>query len=143
MRDLLDYALDLYGIEEITGSDHNPEILEFFHEIGHIWVREDEVAWCSAFINYICKRTGYERSGKLTARSWLKIGTELSDPLKGCIVVLWRGSRDSWKGHVGLYINSHHGYIYMLGGNQDNSVCIKRYPESRLLSYRRLNRTKN
>ena len=141
MRDLLEEAFDHYGIEEITGSDHNPDIVGFFDEIGHSWVRDDETAWCSAFINYIAKRTGYERSGQLTARSWLDVGTEIETPERGCIVVLWRGSLSSWKGHVGLYINSDDRYIYILGGNQDNSVCIKRYPKERLLSYRKLNKT--
>jgi len=142
VKDLLHKGLSYYGLEEITGEQHNPEILDFFKEIGYTWVQTDETAWCSAFINYLCKVTGYERSGELTARSWLKIGDRLIDPSLGCIVVLWRESPDSWKGHVGLYVNHDNEYIYILGGNQDNSVCVKRYRKDRLLEYRRLNYTK-
>lgn len=140
MRDLFNKGLSYYGLEEITGSDHNPQILEFFKEIGHSWVRSDETAWCSAYINYIAKCEGYERSGLLTARSWLRVGMEIKEPVIGCIVVLWRVSPESWKGHVGLYIKHDDRYVYMLGGNQDNSVCIKRYPIERVLSYRILNK---
>ena len=140
MRSLLNKAFSFYGLEEITGSDHNPQIVKFFQDIGHTWVRDDETAWCSAFINYIAFRTGYERSKGLNARSWLNVGYEIESPEIGCVAVLWRVSPSSWKGHVGLYINHDDKYIYILGGNQDNSVCIKRYPKERLLSYRMLNR---
>jgi uncharacterized protein (TIGR02594 family) len=138
MIDLLHEAFQYYGLEEITGEQHNPQILDFFEEIGENWVQTDETAWCSAFINYLCKRNYYERSGKLTARSWLDVGVELDEPELGCIVVLWRESKVSWKGHVGFYINHDDRYIYILGGNQDSSVCIKRYPKNRLLGYRKL-----
>ena len=140
MRSLFNKACKFYGLEEVTGSDHNPEILKFFSDTGHEWVRDDETAWCSAFMNYVAFHSGYERSGELTARSWLNVGYEIKKPQIGCIVVLWRLNPASWKGHVGLYINSDDKYIYILGGNQDNSVCVKRYPKERLLSYRMLNR---
>jgi len=138
MKDLFYKALSFYGLEEITGEQHNPEILAMFAEIGHDWVQDDETSWCSAFISYLCKQLEYERSGELTARSWLKIGKELTKPEIGCIVVLWRGSVNSWKGHVGFYVNHDSRYVYILGGNQDNSVCVKRYPKNKVLGYRKL-----
>jgi uncharacterized protein (TIGR02594 family) len=137
MKDLFYKALEFYGLEEVTGEEHNPEILAMFAEIGCDWVQDDETSWCSAFVGYLCKQLNYERSNELTARSWLKVGEECA-PEIGCIVVLWRVSVSDWRGHVGFYINSDNRYIYILGGNQDNSVCIKRYPRERLLGYRRL-----
>jgi uncharacterized protein (TIGR02594 family) len=139
MIDLFHEAFKYYGLEEITSAtEHNEKILLMFKEIGHKWVQADEVSWCSAFINYLCKRKDYERSGGLDARSWLRVGIDLDKPELGCIVVLWRESISSWKGHVGFYINEDDRYIYVLGGNQLNSVCIWRYPKERLLSYRKL-----
>lgn len=138
MIDLFHEAFKYYGLEEVHGEQHNPQILEFFDEIGHTWVQDDETAWCSAFINYLCKHMDYERSGKLDARSWLNTGLEIAKPELGCIVVFWRESKISWKGHVGLFVNEWDRYIYVLGGNQDSSVCIKRYPKERLLGYRKL-----
>lgn len=139
MKDLFYKALEFYGLEEITGEQHNPDILSMFAGIGEDWVQTDETGWCSAFVNYLCKLLDYERSGKLTARSWETVGEE-TEPFIGCIVVLWRVSPDDWRGHVGFYVSQDAQYIYMLGGNQDNSVCIKRYRKDRLLTYRKLKR---
>jgi len=138
MIDLFHEAFKYYGLEEITGKEHNNEILAMFAEIGHDWVQEDEISWCSAFINYLCKRMGYERTGALDARSWLRAGIDLDRPEIGCIVVLWRGSIISWKGHVGFWVNEDDRYVYILGGNQDGQVNIKRYPKERILGYRKL-----
>jgi len=75
---------------------------------------------------------------KLNARSWLNVGKETDSPEQGDIVVLWRGDRDGWKGHVGFYVRESEKNIYMLGGNQGNRVQIAPYPKSRLLKYIRL-----
>ena len=139
-EEMLREALNHYGIEEITGEEHNPDILKFFNGIGHIWVQDDETAWCSAFVNYCAKVNGYQYSGKLTARSWLDVGDEIKNPKQGDVVVFWRESIDSWKGHVGLFIRDDGTKIWTLGGNQNNSVCIKGYPKERILAYRRLHK---
>ena len=129
-------GMDLFGLRELPGEENNPIIMQFFREIGHNYVQGDETAWCSAFINYIAKVNGYEYSGALNARSWLKTGTEVMIPNVGDVVVLWRESKDSWKGHVGLYVNQVGSYVNVLGGNQNNSVNISVYPLSRVLGYR-------
>lgn len=132
-------ALNDYGIKEVsTREKDNPVIINYFKEIGHEWVKNDETAWCSAFVNYCCKVAGVTYSGKLNARSWLDVGKKVLHPYLGDIVVLWRESIDSWKGHVGFYISDDNEYIYILGGNQDNMVCIKPYKKTMLLSYIRL-----
>ncbi len=136
---VLDIALTQFGIKEIPGKvENNPMILNYFHEIGQEWVKNDEYAWCSAFVNWCCLKAGLETSGKLTARSWLKIGKKVLKPQMGDIVVLWRVSPKSWKGHVGFFIKETKDLIYILGGNQDNQVSIKAYPKERLLDIRRL-----
>ena len=140
MEVVLHKALSQYGITEIAGPDHNVEVLKYFQEIGHQWVRDDEMAWCSAFVNWCALRAGYEYTGKLNARSWLQIGESVIEPFLGCIVVFWRVKKDSPYGHVGLYIREDEHYIYVLGGNQSNQVKISKYPKSKLLGYRKLNR---
>jgi|SRR5210317_384152 len=134
----IEKAMSQYGIKEIVGRQHNPEVLKYFSEIGHSWVTNDETAWCSAFANWVCKMTGKERSGKLTARSWLTVGVQVDKPALGDIVVLWRESPSSWKGHVGFFIRETQNWIYILGGNQQNQVKITAYPKNRLLQYRRV-----
>lgn len=137
---LIERALQEYGITEYAGAKHHPRILEYFAMIGHKYVKTDETAWCCAFVNFIAKIGGYEYSDKLYARSWLHFGKRSTHaPQLGDIVVFWREKRSGWKGHVGFFIRySDDGkQIYVLGGNQNNSVCIKPYPTSRLLGVRR------
>ncbi len=139
-NDMVKLALSQYGIKEIPGSVDNPQIVKYFSEIGHSWVKDDETAWCSAFVNWVAKQSGHEYTAKLNARSWLNAGIEVSTPQIGDIAVFWRKGRHSAYGHVAIYINEDSNNVYVLGGNQSNQVCIQAYPKSRLLQYRRLNR---
>lgn len=137
MDKLLKMALSQIGIAEIVGSEDNEVIVNYFKEIGHSWVTDDETAWCSAFMNWCCLKCDLPRSNKLTARSWLKVGNEVTEPEMGDLVVFWRGKRDGWKGHIAIYIREDENYVYCLGGNQSNQVCIKPYYKKRVLGYRR------
>jgi uncharacterized protein (TIGR02594 family) len=140
MSQLINIALSQYGVTETIGQLHNPIVLNYFKETGHSWVTTDETAWCSAFISWVALQAKVERSQKLTARSWLQVGTEIKNPKLNDVVVFWRSKRSSWKGHVGFFIGYtvDKKYIYVLGGNQNNQVNIKRYPAYRLLGFRRL-----
>jgi len=136
---MLQLASSYIGEQEISGAEHNQEILRWFKVIGHKWVKTDETAWCSCFINYIAHQCGIKGSGKLNARSWLKEGEEIKYPLPGDVVIFWRESKESWKGHVGLFCGYNKaGNIFVLGGNQGNEVNITLYNSSRLLGFRRL-----
>ncbi len=136
--DLLKMAFTQYGVKEISGENHNPQVLKYFQEIGHEWVKDDEMAWCSAFLNWCAKQAELEYSAKLNARSWLNVGQEVDSPEIGDIVVFWRSSPRSWKGHVGIFINQVGNELYVLGGNQNNQVNISTYPITRVLGYRKL-----
>lgn len=137
-HELLKVALAEYGITEQQGQVHHPRVLQYFHDIGHRWVQNDETAWCSAFVNWVALQACYEYSGALNARSWLKVGTAVTQPEMGDVVVFWRESPQSWKGHVGFFIRATGEHIYVLGGNQLNAVNIRPYPAAHLLGYRRL-----
>lgn len=134
----LELALSQVGVKEIIGLHHNATIIKYFDEIGHSWVDDDETAWCSAFVNWVCFKSNMSMSGKLNARSWLTVGEGVTNPQVGDIVVFWRVSKTDWRGHVGFFISQRNGVIYTLGGNQSNQVCIRAYNEKRLLQYRRL-----
>lgn len=135
---VLTIALKEYGTTEIKGASHNPRILQYFQEIGHKWVTTDETAWCSAFMNWVAEEAGLESTGKLNARSWLSAGEKIESPEPGDVVVFWRESTKSWKGHVAIFIRETDTHIFCLGGNQGNRVCISTYPKYRVLGYRRL-----
>jgi len=132
-------ASEFIGLTEIGGEENNPQIVQFFKEIGHSWVQDDETAWCSAFLNWIALKCGCDRSLKLDARSWLGAGNEVHKPELGHIVILWREKPISWKGHTGLFAGIDDKHIHILGGNQGNQVKVAKYPKNRLLGYREVN----
>ncbi len=135
----IELALSQFGIKEIPGQEDNPQVLKYFDEIGFDGKKlKDETSWCSAFVNWICKKSGLPYTGKLNARSWLNAGRKVYTPQLGDVVVFWRESPKSWKGHVAFFIRETKNWIYVLGGNQNNQVRISAYPRHRLLQYRRL-----
>jgi uncharacterized protein (TIGR02594 family) len=132
-----EYGWSFYGEEELYGSRHNNVIVSFFDQIADR-IRDDETPWCSAFMNHVHLATGYKYTGALTARSWLNYGDEIDNPKPGDIVVLWRDSPTSWKGHVGFFLryNASKSKILVYGGNQNNKLAPAWYSASRLLGYR-------
>lgn len=134
---LLREALKYYGEQEYDGEDHNPIIVSFLQTDSFAF-NSDEIPWCSAFINYIAKQVGLERTKNLTARLWLNVGEVITEPELGDLCILWRQSPKSWKGHVGIYIRQTEDKVWLLGGNQNNMVNIRSYNKTRLLGYRRL-----
>lgn len=138
MKKLLEIALSYYGTKAITGKLNNQLIVDMFQAIGHKWVQTDDVAWCSAFINFCAMKAGLPYTKSLAARSWLTIGEPVNSPEMGDIVIFWRISENSEFGHVGLYINEDGNYINVLGGNQSGMVRISQYYKSNLLGFRRL-----
>lgn len=125
------------GVKEISGKSHNPRIIEY-HTATALKATEDEVSWCSAFANWCLLKAGVKGTNNAAARSFLKWGKSVKeDPKEGDICIFWRGSPESWQGHVGFYVREDLINIYVLGGNQNNSVCVQAYPKSRLLDIRR------
>ena len=123
----------------MDGIESDPEILEWIREYFPGITDDSEVAWCSIFMNHVADLAGLERTGKATARSWLDVGIEIDQPKTGDVVIFWRESINSWKGHVGIYINDRgDGRIRVLGGNQSNAVNIRSYSKGQVLGYRRL-----
>jgi len=135
------------GIQELAGSVDNPQIMAML-KLDNSWPQNDEVPWCSAFVNYICWLLRLPRSKDLRARSWLEVGTPvtLEQATPGFdIVVLKRGSPPQpgpdvidAPGHVGFFAGFDGALIEVLGGNQANTVKVSRYDPQNLLSIRRL-----
>lgn len=134
----IEKALSYYGERGIEGNESNPIILDYYKKSKNGWVTNDDVPWCAAFVNAILAECELPVTNKLNARSFLEIGQKTNEPVLGDIVVLWRGSKESWAGHVGFFIRETEEEIFILGGNQDNSVSIKAFPKYRLLEYRSL-----
>jgi len=128
-------ALSQIGIKEIPGPESNSQIDEYLKTVGQ--KSDDSIPWCSAFVNWCLEQAGIEGTGNAMARSFLNWSTSLHIPKVGCIVVLKRGTQP-WQGHVGFYIDTAYTWVYILGGNQSNQVCIRTYPLEDVLSYRKV-----
>ncbi|NOR74366.1 MAG: TIGR02594 family protein [Draconibacterium sp.] len=140
MEQLLKIAFNELGTEEIVGDVDNPEVLKYAKETGIKGITSDEIPWCSTFINWIAWKAGLEYSKKANARSWLNVGQKVSVPEPGDVVVFWRESPQSWKGHVGIFlgVSTDKKRVYCLGGNQGNRVSVSAYRLNTVLSYQRL-----
>lgn len=128
------------GTKEWPGATHNPAIIKMFEDTGNGRVKDDETAWCAAFVGSVLASAGIRGTGLLAARSYQKWGEEvpLSEAEPGDVVVFWRGKRDGWQGHVGFFAGRRpSGDILVLGGNQGDAVSIAPYPRDRLLAVRR------
>jgi len=144
-----DLASRFVGVKEVAGTSSNPLVLAMLH-LDQKWPEGDEVPWCSAFLNFIAWMLRLPRSKSLAARSWLQVGRpiSLSEAVAGFdVVILERGSGlqpgpaviDA-PGHVGLYAQADEvgGFVYVLGGNQGDSVSVARFDVARVLGVRRL-----
>lgn len=119
------------GIAELSGKLHSKAILGY-HAETTLKATDDETPWCSSFANWITKQCGVTGTRSAAAKSWMKWGKELKTPVKGCIVVFTR----TGGGHVSFYDHEDKDFIYCLGGNQGDMVCIAAYRKDRLLGYR-------
>ncbi len=132
----LQIALMEYGNQGYSGPERNPNVMKYYQEIGANWVQDDDIAWCAAFINWVLMKAGLKYSSSLMARDFMKYGKPTTTPKLGDIIVLWRLSKTSIYGHVGIYISSGISNVYILGGNQSNRVSIDVYPKTQVLGYR-------
>lgn len=124
--ELLLKAMIYYGIDEEYANKFVPKNKS-----------ANKYAWCSLFLNHIAKDSGYEHTDSPLARSWLDIKQIIKYPTMGDIVILQRG-KESWMGHVGIFINQHKDYIYILSGNDGDTVKINKFNKDKVLGYRRL-----
>lgn len=119
------------GVKELIGNADNPRIVEY-HATTTLRATDDEIPWCSSFINWCMQQAGYTGSRSAAARSWMTWGRAIAKPVHGCVVVLTRQGG----GHVGLYEREDDVYVWLLGGNQDDAVNVRAYHKSRVLGYR-------
>ena len=140
MENLLKIAFNELGTEEIVGGEDNPEVLKYANDVGIGGITSDEIAWCSTFVNWVAWKAGLQYSGKANARSWLNVGQKVTAPEPGDVVVFWRESPQSWKGHVGFFLGNSDDQkrVYCLGGNQGNPVSVSAYRKETVLSFQRL-----
>jgi uncharacterized protein (TIGR02594 family) len=114
----ISFARGELGQRDYPGPLYNPRVLEYLNTTGQQG-NSDETSWCSAFVNWCMTQAGKRGTNNAAARSWLGFGQALSSPRPGCVVILWRESPSSWKGHVGFFDGWDVGNrVRLLAGNQ-------------------------
>jgi uncharacterized protein (TIGR02594 family) len=94
-------------------------------------------AWCANFVRGCLEFSGIPAPCSKKSRAYLDWGLELPFPKRGCIVVFWRKRPEGTLGHVGFFLGySKTGNLRILGGNQNDTVCVASYPKNRVLGYR-------
>lgn len=122
------------GVKEITGVEANKRIVEYAATTT-LKATSDEVAWCSAFVNWVLKQAGMYYTRSASARSWLKGLAQIPEPMPGCVVVFKRGNNPQ-SGHVAFFTSFvGNGFIKVLGGNQGDSVKYSNYNTEDVLGY--------
>lgn len=132
-----DEANRLMGTREVAGPGSNPVITGWADDMD-INYAGDDVAWCGLFVAHCFASTMPTEplpNSPLGARKWLAFG-EPCEPQLGSVIVFWRESPRSWKGHVGFFAGEDNHGVHCLGGNQSNAVNIKRFPRDRVLGAR-------
>lgn len=125
----------LVGQTEVKGKLANPKIVELYKEAGHEAIKSDEVPWCAAFVGACLVRANKPSTGTLLARDYLKYGKSLGKkPELYSIGVMQRGN-SGWEGHVGFVVKFDANYVWMLGGNQADSVNVSKFPRSKFLGF--------
>jgi peptidoglycan hydrolase-like protein with peptidoglycan-binding domain len=80
-----DIALAEMGVKEILGADKNSRRIIEYHSTTTLGAKTDEVPWCSSFVNWVIKQSGFQGTNNALAKSWSTWGTEVKTPQKGDI----------------------------------------------------------
>jgi uncharacterized protein (TIGR02594 family) len=133
-------AASQLGVREVIGKKDNPQIVEYqrYSTIKNLFGWADSVPWCATFVCWVLEKVGMTSTNSASARSFENWGVSVRfDPLPGDIVVFWRDSLKSGKGHVTIFLAKVGDMLYCLGGNQSDSVNISTYGTSKLRDIRR------
>jgi uncharacterized protein (TIGR02594 family) len=133
-------AIGELGVKEAAGSKDNPRIVEYqkYSTVKNLFGWADSVPWCATFVCWCLEMVGMTSTNSASARSFEKWGVSVKDtPLPGDIVVFWRDSLASGKGHVTFFLAKKGNLLYCIGGNQSDSVNVSTYGTEKLRDIRR------
>jgi len=135
-------ASALRGLTERRPDGTLNPIIEQFHGATFFKEGDGDDAWCASFMNWCLREGG--RDDLMTDSPRARSFTELPQFIEGYvgmtegdIMVFTRGKNPA-KGHVAFStVDGYEVYEYIdvLGGNQNDSVCVKPYASERILGY--------
>jgi uncharacterized protein (TIGR02594 family) len=119
-----------------TGNNSGPAIARY-RKLAECGAEGDP--WCAIFVNAMFASCNPVAAGTRSAlaRSFCnhKNFIKLGGPALGAVTVFWRKNPSSGLGHVGFYNGETGKSIYVLGGNQDNTVQIAPMSKAQLIGY--------
>lgn len=135
---IYDAAAKYLGTREVPGPGTNPTIKSWIRAAAK-WLDYDDSStpWCGCFRGGIGMETGTGVPAEhYRAKNWLKWGSgvhTIREAQKGDTVILVR------KGgfHVALFDRLSGESVFLLGGNQSNSVCVAKFPVNQIEGIRR------
>jgi uncharacterized protein (TIGR02594 family) len=135
-------AFRLIGTKEVKGPGQHPTLQSMAVALKLLNFEDDRDPWCTMFIAHSLKTAlPNEPLPKhlIWSRAYAKWGIPLQEPVRGCVVVTWRGKdiKDDL-GHAFFYLGDA-GARHMkgLGGNQSDSVSITQsHRKDRVVGYR-------
>lgn len=122
----LSIAYSYIGTKEYKGKGTNPKLAELFKGSG-TGVKDDDIPWCAAFIGAVFVRAGLPVPKAFDASlNWRTYGVKSVKPVVGAIVIFHRKPSG---GHIGLIvkISDCGNFVYVLGGNQNDEVNIRKF----------------
>ena len=121
------------GLKEVAGPKSNPTVVGFWKRIHLSGISNDDVPWCAAFVGAVLENVGLGSTKSGLAKSYLNFGTKQTTPTLGSIVVFSR----TGGGHVGFVVGKDSaGNLFVLGGNQSDSVSVKKFTTANVVGYR-------
>ena len=126
------------GVKEFKSGSN--KVIEKYHAYAtekNLSGADDAVPWCASFVCYCLEMAGLKSTNSKSARSYEAYGMLTKAPVFGDIVVFWRETKTSGKGHVAFFSGyDSSGNIKTLGGNQSDEVNIASYSKDRLICFR-------
>lgn len=119
------------GISEIRGKKHNPVIIQWFKNVGHPEVKDDETSFCSVGLADAALTVGLPippRDVVMMAKSWSSWGANVEKTAVAIraaleagfdVVAIWpRGDPKGWQGHVNVVEAVKGNKVVCVGANQ-------------------------
>ena len=126
---ILEYLATAKGLATVkdTTTIEKPDGSEEKKATGFMLSEVDETAWCACFINWCLAQAGEKPQKGAGAQSYATYGRGSTDIGSICVIKREPFNDSSTGSHVGFYIagDPREGYVALLGGNQNNSVCRK------------------
>lgn len=131
-------ARKLIGVTEAAGKTNNAKVVAMFKDAGCPEIKTDSTAWCAAFVGACLHRAKIERPATLWALNYSAWGKKLDSPAYGCVATKTRKNKlgKIIGGHVFFVVGWDRTFVYALGGNQNDSVNIGKYPRNVVVAYR-------